>query len=287
MTTINFNLSGLNTTLAMDVSGALTGLAPTAIDVSATAVLYVKTSDMRNVFKFQTDSFDVNNVESADVKYYVHRNVEAWPANLKINPAHAFVTADHMLSAGVDNVKNLVKHDFVRYLAKSLFNTVHGVDLFSNETELLTNLAEKGAVARAAIEASLDAVCTTSATLSDTDTSNNKYTTNSLTDNTNLCRQLMLQIANSAAGRFQSIENSKFSQSVPLFDGDTFNFKVTISADANQHILTDVAAFDSRVYGIKLILSSDTAANWSGEAMLNKVPVEAAPSPAGEYPYAV
>jgi hypothetical protein len=286
MATIDFNLSGLNTTLSMDVSGALTGLAPTAIDVSATAVLYVKTSDMRNVFKFQTDSFDVNNVESADVKYYVHRNVEAWPANLKINPAHAFVTANHMLSAGVDNVKNLVKHDFVRYLALSLFNTVHGVDLFSNETELLTNLVEKGAVARAAIEGSLDAVCTTSATLSDTDASSNKYTTNDMSGNTNICRQLMLQIANVDAGRFHTFTDSKLSQSVPLVDGDTFNFKVTISAAANQNDLTAQGVFAPRAYGIKLILSADTGANWSGEAMLNKVPVEAAPSPAGEYPYA-
>jgi hypothetical protein len=37
----------------------------------------------------------------------------------------------------------LVKHDFIRYIS-NLFNTPYGTDLFSNETELITDLNNLG-----------------------------------------------------------------------------------------------------------------------------------------------
>jgi hypothetical protein len=38
----------------------------------------------------------------------------------------------------------LVKHDFIRYISNNLFNTPYGTDLFSNETELITDLNNLG-----------------------------------------------------------------------------------------------------------------------------------------------
>ena len=289
MPAIDFVLTGLDSTLSMDLSGALAGVAYAALDVSATAVFYVKTSDMVKVFKFQTDSFDVNNVDSADIKYFVHRDTASWPADLSLNPAHAAMIANAELTTGVDADKNLLKHDFVRYLSLCLFNTVHAVDLFSNESELLQNIVEKGVLARKAMEGALDAVNTSSvaAGMYGPDGSGNKYTTNALTGNTNICRELMLQIANHAAPRFHATANSQYEQGVPLLDGDSFNFKVTVHGATNQYQLTDrPTAFDARVYGIKIVLAADAAANWVGGAKLNVTPVEGAPSPANEYPYA-
>ena len=95
----------------------------------------------------------------------------------------------------------------------------------------------------------------------------------------------MLQISKMIPSRFASIANSPYEQSVPLSNGDTFNFKVTVSGATGQYALTDrPSEFDSRVYGIKLILSSNADA--AGADTLNVVPVEGAPSPANEYPYA-
>jgi len=276
---VNFTLSGLNTTLSMDLSGTLAGEAPAALDVSATAIYYVKTSDMLKVFKFQTDSFDVNDISASDIKYYVFRDSSAWPANLKINPAHAAMSANAMLTTGVDASKNLVKHDFVRYLAQSLFNTVHGVDLFSNESDLLENIALKGQGARTAIELALDNVNAVKASLGSADASGYYYTTNDLTGNTNICRELMRQIANGAASRFAGTVASTLQQSVPLVNGDTLNFKVTVAAAPLQNDLTGrTGPFDARVYKIQLILCAD--AGISG----NVVPVDSATYPL-EYPY--
>lgn len=281
MTTVDFILEGLNANLAMDLSGALSGVLHTALDVSATAVYYVKTSDMKNVFKFQSDSFDVTNDAATDVKYYVYRDATNWPANLKLNPANAAMISPNWMVAtegGVAANKNLVKHDFVRYLAKSLFNTVHGVDLFANEAELLTSLVTGGKAARLDIETALDNV--NAVTGASGGLTPNKYATNALTGTSNICRELMLQIVNQRPERFNDLSNNTTGQiiSVPLKDGDNFNFKVTVSAAAGQHDLTSVGSIVPRSYGVKIILSPDASENIT--------PIETEVSPViGEYPY--
>ena len=157
---VNFTLSGLNQTFTLGVSGELAAAAPAALDVSASAVYNIKLSDMLAVFKFQSDSFDVNDTDASDIKYYVFDASNAWPTNLVLNPANADMSNNPIFATGGDIVlnKNKVKHDFVRYLALKLFNTAYGVDLFSNEDALLTDLVSKGATAHAAIKTALAAV---------------------------------------------------------------------------------------------------------------------------------
>ena len=272
---VNFTLTGLNQTFTLGVSGELAGEAPVALDVSCIAVYNVKLSDMQAVFKFQSDSFDVNDVDASDIKYYVY--MSNWPAELKLNPVHAgSLSASPILATGgsVTAEKNLVKHDFVRYLAEQLFNTPHGVDLFSNEDALLSDLVSKGVTARQAIDASLNAVNQANAAHG---TSPNKYSTNDLTGAANFSRELMRQVANAAPARFAGISNVSTVQSVPLEENDTISFKVSISPAANQHNLTSrPAAFDTRVYQIKLVLKADVDAT-------NTAPVES--GSATEYPY--
>ena len=273
---VNFTLSGLNQSFTLGVSGELAAEAPAAIDASAVAIFNVKLSDMTAVFKFQSDSFDVNNTDASDIKYYVYSSGN-WPANLVLNPAHAHtLTSSPILATGGDISadKNLVKHDFVRYLAQQLFNTPHGVDLFSNEDELLADLVTKGNTAYTNIKAALDAVNEASAA---NGSSPNKYSTNALTTNGNFARELLRQVAHSAPARFHGITDSTSIQSIPLAIDDTINFKVSVTAATNQHNLTSRAsAFDTRVYHIRLVLKAD------GDAT-NVVPVESGTSSA--YPY--
>ena len=259
MPAINFSLSGLDRTFTLGVSGELAGEAPAVLDVSATAVYYVKLSDMKNVFKFQTDSFDVNNVDASDIKYFVFDSSLNWPEKLVINPANANMSAGELapLSADVLATKNKVKHDFVRYLALRLFNTVHGVDLFSNEQQLLEDLVSKGATAHSDIKTALAAVNTSAAALSANVYQTYHYSTNNESGPTNFSRELMRQIANGAALRFATIANSSGIQSVPLEENDTINFKVSISGATNQNSLTGVGALDTRVYKISLVLKGD------------------------------
>jgi hypothetical protein len=276
-------------------------------DYDAVAVFYVKLSDMRAVFQFRrgtgtgTDAslndqiFDA----SSDIQYYVFRKY--WPTALNLNPSHAMLDRDEsagMLTppggagagagAGAYSAnKSLVKHDFLRYIALNLFNTIHGVDLFRNEEDIRENLAYYGEVARVGIMSVLDTVGTMSANIvMAVDGSGNRYSTNEDTTVTNISRELMRQISVSAPGRLVAIDEAGGSdvgviQSVPLSENDTLNFKVVMEASPGQHALTNVAVIPARTYNIKLIMKTSVA----GGAYVNTPVADSALFPNG-YPYA-
>jgi hypothetical protein len=255
---VNFTLNGLNQTILMSTSGLLDGSGTSLESTDATAVFYVKVSDMTDIFKFQTDSLDVNDDSATDVKYYVFNR--KWPAALKINPAHSMLNkteSNGMLgnAASFDENKMLAKHDFIRYLSLKLFNTIHGVDLFSNESDLLENATYWGENVRANISNILSGISTTSSDASlSYDVSGNKYLTNATTTDTNICRELMRQMTAAASSRFGSITDSSTPQSVPFRENDSINFKVTFQSTATQNILTGVSIIPSRSYMVKLVM---------------------------------
>lgn len=268
MTSIAFSLPALNRSYTLDICGAILAVTPdTMLDVSAVATFNIKRSVMRSVFKFQSDSSDINDVDASDTKYYVFMN--NWPLDASLNPAHALMTLSPMLATGGDihGNKNLVKHDFVRYLAYKLFNTVHGVDLFSNEDALLNDISTKGRTAKNSIHTSLDNVSTTSTVTGagalSTDSSNYKYTTNDASGNTNICRELIRQIGSVAPGRFNygvsDVSGVDLSgnplREVPIETGDSINFKLTITPNATQNVLTGRPVIEPRIYKIRLLVS--------------------------------
>jgi uncharacterized protein YjbI with pentapeptide repeats len=258
---IDFTLAGLNQTFSLSTLAALDASSISIESTDATAVFYVRLSDMMNLFQYQTDSFDVNDVDASDIKYYVfHRST---PTELHLNPSHAMMNKTEsagMIGSGdgYDSSKSLVKHDFIRYIALRLFNTHHGVDLFKNEEELHENIAYLGETVRYNIDNILTGVSTTSA--SETmayDASGNKYLTNDTSGNTNLCRELMRQIAASDAARFYNNGgNTTGIRNMPLQENDSINFKLTITAAAGQNILTGVSEIPSRTYMIKMVLKN-------------------------------
>jgi hypothetical protein len=270
---INFTLTGLNQAIFMSTLGSLDASAVSLENTDAAAVFYVKQSDMMNVFKFQSDSNDMNEVASSDVKYYVFdRN---WPAELKINPLHAMMNKSesaNMLGNAESFAANkmLVKHDFIRYLSLCLFNTIHGVDLFRNENDLLENAVYGGETIRNTIHGLLGNVGTTSSDEGMSyDVSGNKYLTNDASGNTNLCRELLRQMVAGAPARFGSITDANTPQSLPFEIDDTINFKVTLQAAPTQNLLTGVTEIPVRSYLIKLIIKSSVTGGYANTAVVD------------------
>ncbi|MBM3938845.1 MAG: pentapeptide repeat-containing protein, partial [Sphingomonadales bacterium] len=186
---VDLTLVGLNQTFSLSTLASLDASSITVESTDATAIFYVRLSDMTNLFQYQTDSFDVNNFDASDVKYYVfHRTM---PAELHINPSHAMMNKTEsagMLGLGVQEIsadKSLVKHDFIRYIALRLFNTHYGVDLFQNEKELQENITYLGETVQHNIDTILSGISTTSASQDMAyDASGNKYLTNDASGNT-------------------------------------------------------------------------------------------------------
>ena len=258
---ISFNVSALDSTLQMDLSGSLPKTIYQLPASDATSVFYVKLSDMKEIFKFQTDSFDVNDASLSDVRYYVYKN--KWPSTIKLNPAHSMIdvgdSTGMMGSSGMfAQNKALLKHDYVRYLAYKLFRTIHGVDLFKNESDLLENLTYWGETIRNEIEHKLDLISTTSSDETmPIDGSGNRFLTNEVTTNTNIARELMMQIVGNSRARLFDISGTTDIQTIPLVENDSFNILITVFAAENQNILTGSDAISSRTYNMKVVLKND------------------------------
>ena len=248
------------------------------LDTSATGVFYMKTSDLRNIFQFQTDAININDLSSQDMKYYV--NMNAWPPLFELNPANAMMDQD--LSSGLLSVnpiatmerngqkysptKMFVKDDFIRYLALSLFSTYSGVDIFNNKQALEDNVQAQcdGSAPGHSwydISAALYNVDMTSGTNPGllTDISGLKYMTRYTLTPNNLCRELMNQIGFSDPNRFCDIISTADRQPVPLYDGDSISFALSITPAPGQESVVNLEnIIPPRNYKIKIYMISDT-----------------------------
>ena len=262
---VHFSLIGLNQAFNLSTLAILDSSSVNMDATDATAVFYVRLSDINNIFKYQTDANDVNDIIANDIKYYVfHRK---WPTELKINPSHAMMNKSESFNMlgfgeGYTSGKSLLKHDFIRYIALRLFNTIHGVDLFRNETDIQENSVYLGETVRHNIDVILSGISTTSNSGSMSyDASGNKYLTNDSSGNTNLCRELMRQVAAGASSRFYNNDGDDAGlKNVPFLENDTITFKVIIQAAASQNDLTGVRDIPSRSYTVKLVLKNTVTA---------------------------
>jgi len=198
---IDFILEQFNYELEMGVSGEFFEIPLPVLDTSANAEYYVSVSTMRNTFYFQSDSHDITDLSGDDLKYYVN-----WPSNVILNPCHAYVSSSAIAttdsSGSIPSNRQLVKHDFIRHIAKDLFGSHLGVDLFSNEQALKDDLASKGhSQAWLSILTDISDVSISNTSLSGPDASGEYYVTNALDTNDNLCRELLGQVLSSAPYR--------------------------------------------------------------------------------------
>lgn len=270
MAPLSFVLSSLNQSTQC-VDGVTLSKFTDSLTYDATGVFYVNIADMKNVFGYQTDGIDMNNLAEHDIKYYV--DMTKWPKNLTLNPSHAMMF-NAQSTGGFDisdvlipDAKKLVKHDYIRYLANKLFNTTRAVDLMANELELNENLAGNGSLftsmnSRNILDI-LDSISTTSTGEHSADANGKKYLTNATLIPTNIVRSIMEQINNMEPERFNNLspdEANDLIRSVPFMVGDRLNFTLKIKAAANQHNLTKVQPIPDRTYLISLVLANGDAA---------------------------
>lgn len=290
---IDFNLYALNVDLTMSISGDLLKIPLENIDADATAEFYVKTSDIQNVFMYQTDSDDIDTIlNTTDIKYFVRQT--KWPSGLILNPCNAFVTSGQIATTDrlgfISDFKELVKHDFIRHIAKSLFGTHLAVDLFSNEDELKYDLTYKGYyiawnnIWNSMVNISdLSLNTTTYDGLYGIDASYGYYLTNDCSSNTNITRQLLNQVILSKPERLQNIveytvDASKGFYLVPLVDGDSILFKLTINSAPNQHLLlNNTSPVPPRIYKIKINLVSNVTNDYKQGSNTNIIPNDLKP----------
>jgi len=279
---INFIVDNFDTSIQLDVCGNLFNSIVT-MDVSAVCDLYVDIELVRRAFQFQTDSSNIINSEDEDIKYFIDRD-SFWnydsDYSFAINPAdsqiNTFETSllEPIMDSSSEPTKNMVCHDFVRFLSKKLFNTPYGVDLFDNESELLDDIRHKSTLVWSNIDKELTKYdvknrqfLTSYVALDGTyydvqENSSGEYGPDSwkyyLNDDTeNVSKKLLDQISTQNPARLQNIQDTTDIQPIPFLAGDTISLKLTISPANGQHNLTGVVPIGSRTFRIRYNLVND------------------------------
>jgi len=258
---INFVVNQFNQELTLGISADIVQSFINLEGADCTVFYEVSKDQLREVFKFQTDSSDVDPDSAGnDVTYHIDQtqfpNVNVANASYIESKFGDTVTGLAInnpgpIATGFEENRSLLKHDFIRYLALKLFNTYHGVDLFNNEQELKDEIVRLGDTILSTIK-------------NDLSIANNK--TNAETGNDNIGYKLMKQIGHHDPDRFRTevgygILNTNGVQSIPLLNNDKLIFNVTINPAEGQNNLTGVNPIDSRTYRIVLILKDNVTNN--------------------------
>ena len=221
----------------------------------ATAIFYVNLSTFRNIFKFQTTEISNNQLPAtaltdanASITYYL--NSSSFPI---INPAHAMMDAsgsEGITFTSPSSQSNLLKHDFIYYIAKKLLGSATNVGIYNNIKEMKDSIESLGWNNKNNIESILS--------IADNN-GNGMQNTGTNPDYQNLTKRILEQIKHHAPDRLQiaspqqndRIENITTSQSVPLIEDDSINYYWTLKHN-NINI-------PDRKYRIKLHLTDNTS----------------------------
>lgn len=230
MTTIKITLLSFDKIVSLNTGGLIFNEVynPQFDYYDAIANVDVDLNTFKNMFCFQTDYIDVNNVSETDVKYYVlaqklpHFIPALGSSIVSTNPIVS-ITPN-----GATELEQFVGKDFIRYLAFLLFNTPYGADLFVNETELVDSVNSALGNAWLYCLADLQNVSNegNNPNIPLVGVSPAKYLTNDFLDVKNICRELFLQIISKAPERFTNLPQIPVDDvsAAPIREGVNFKY---------------------------------------------------------------
>lgn len=221
---------------------------------NAVADVNIPKTTLSPLFQFWTDASDVTDIPSADLLFKFNNNTStAWGIDLDTNVIMGSGTGTFDASnAGISGpilasssgLNNYLTYDYVRYLAKKLFNTPNGTDLFNNETTLRSNLQS-------------DFLNTFNANISAKDATALQYVVDGAGGTKSVSQCIFDQILISGKkSRFSDLMTLSTSipnwYLMPIQPGDSLSFLLTVAADPDQNDLTSVGDISQRVYKINL-----------------------------------
>jgi len=222
----------------------------------ATVQVSTPVATAQSLFRFSTDSLDVNDMSANDMLYkVVYANCPTHPLSLNFDSSSVVIDKSIIPSTVVNGItpnQNLT-YDFLRYLAKSLFGTATAVDLFNNEVAVRTSLD-------LSISHSLNDVLNKLV-------SNGVLTAND-TSKPNPSKTILEHLLASANGRFEYLDQfvdttlGAYDASgwyyMPLSPGDKLYFTVNVKTDPKQNDLTHAEELIAdRKYLVEMVLTNN------------------------------
>lgn len=237
MSTLDIHLPLFSVTVTSDTA-TIYGEEYTALIGDATVDVDISTTLMQNLFQFQSDSVDINDVSVNDIKYRV-----VYSAADPILPLGVDIDTSSNVAVGAiasnTGLNYNLTYDYVRFLAQELFGTHLGVDLFNNESALRSSLNSK-------FKTALNTMLTT----------DNEVVKTSADDT--YMKGALLQILRFLPGRLADITslevgvvNDETWYRMPFVAGDKIYFNLTVQPASNQSASTTGASVGNRVYLIR------------------------------------
>jgi hypothetical protein len=227
-------------------------------DVSGSVEVEISVANIRKLFQYDSSNVitHINDTDADDLRYYV--DASKWPAS-----NNGAVISDLSM---VGNPGLNLKGDYISDLARQLFNTERGVDLFNNEDNLLNDFKSKchtfwDDLSRNYVY-KIDKTLGDHTSLLDVD-GKGKCLRNNTSTNVNLTRELLLQTIFDASGRFQDIsgitakyggiDNDTNLFPIPFAVGDKVSFILTVKSDPDQKTVVALTGpVINRTYKISL-----------------------------------
>ena len=201
----------------------------------------------QSLFQFKTDSLDMTDVASDDVLYKLEYTSPTPLKPLSVD----FISNTIMTLNGIniDNELKNIPNDFIGHIALNLFGTPKGVDLFTNEVEVVASVQAQSAIA-------FDARLTELADYGPLTYENAKEDGSSVTHG-NPSRMIYDHIMASQKTRFASISEYAVADDwykMPIAVDDSINFVLSITSPNDHSITGNTDPIDNRRYLIKMIV---------------------------------
>ena len=276
MTNRLFYISSFDSDVALSISGeiALGDAVSDRTDVSATAYVYVDLSRLSHVFHFSSDAVDITDSDTtSDIQFDISVNafIDLFNATDKSLLGNAQTAYDGSTIGGLaaeassyrtDANGTLfstgtrgVKYDVVRDLASQLFNTYHGVDLFTNETDLRNDVHDKVNNIVSSVASGIPLVVH--------DCSRSTYDQAAAS---NIGSEILRQILESKSSLSLNVDTSGTTTGktgidasfyyMPFVAGDALQFILNVAGAPNQKVLTGGTGTTHRRYDMRIIAST-------------------------------
>ena len=255
---IQMSLLAFDKLVRIGVGGqiSLTPYNPSFEKWDAVAKCDIPVDILSNMFVFQTDHFDVNDLNPEDVRFYV--DASQIPSTLNLSSAvvgNGAVISVDALNQPLSSSDMVIGKDYVKHLANILFKTPFGVDLFINEIELVNSVNAGLVSIWDSCVSDLQNISTTGTHSALQGTLGHKYLlANSQTEDDNntskynICRELYRMLISRAPCRFTDLPFIQVSEAqriaidpdannlynLPLVIGDQILMRVVFKPCADQ-----------------------------------------------------
>lgn len=246
--TVCIVLSSFDKVVSIESAGKITNhYSPHFDSYDAIVEIGIDLCKFTQLFGISTSYVNVDDIITDDLKYYVYSSkLGDFKPNLHLNSIVANNPINTVGPRG-EEIDQHIQKDFIRHLAKLLFNTSFATDLFTNEDELTASVSHALIQMWGSCIQELQDISTTgSSPLLQGDTGKH-YLDGTANTIHNICKEIYSILMSQSPKRFSNLPSLEITDPLlqidgikqyhlPFYHGDEVCMKVTLKPNENQNL---------------------------------------------------